>query len=778
MRHLSDVARAAALFVLISAPLSHAVPFTITITNTGNDGWGTGLITLSPLVSLGLSPQPASPSYAAYAYSNSHCKVNDAICGTTCAEDGNAQVLVTRMGLTIGTNAWFVPALPAGDTEAIQIDVPQGATMSFISWINNTGNFDDFVAMHVTGNQANMSIPLFAANGTPLASPSFSLSGYDMNSTSPTNGSGGTCTQECPTQTTGCFVAPGNASMGFPGTYPAQPAFTPLMTLTATGPATATSGANATYTFTYRNNHGSNAQNTSLRYTLPPGVTYVSSTNGGTLANGVVTWNLNNVNQNGTGSRSVTVTLPTLGNSTAHGAVISYRNGGRDYVLASNTVITTVAPITLTTAWVYTEPQGRMTDGISVANLTANTGNELLTLAPGRATTDGGAAVVIRTDTGAEVNRFASGNGRQILGIPLAENLDGTGTSEQLFGEAMPVTASGAFFARNGDSTARWTSMPYGYPGYWNMGPSSANVTGSTGQEVLLADWDGNVRLLSSAGAVLASYNMWTTDTDNPFGTVPLADVDGDGTLEAVLFGYSRGMVVVLNADTLTAQWKSGAMKTLTGDAAYGSSPAVGDLDGDGRAEIVVATFGTTSDLYAFDVTMPQGSSCKYRFPSGGRYTYISPAIGDVDGTGRRSVVSVSSSNSVVKVMKANGSGCNAAASTLVWQYQIAAEGSAFSPVLYDVNGDGTLDVIAASKTRVVVLDVRNRRVLAEFVDSTATFSPSGAVANAQTGGADRELYLSGWRNGKVYRVNLPASATSATEWPAFMGGNTRTGSR
>ncbi|MFT3710669.1 MAG: FG-GAP-like repeat-containing protein [Archangium sp.] len=773
------ISRIAALVFSLNATVVFAVPFTISITNTGNDPWGTGLITLSPLVSLGLTPQPASPSYSTYVYANSHCKVNDAICGTTCTEDGNAQVLVTRLGLTVGTNAWYVPALAAGDTESIQIDVPQGASISFISWINNTGNFDDFVAMHVPGNQSNMSIALFAANGTPLASPTFALSGYDMNSTSATNGSGATCTQECPTQTTGCFVAPGNASMGFPGTYPAQPNLSPQMALTATGPATATSGSNQTYTFTWRNNHGSNAQQSTLTYTLPPGVVFVSATNGGTQANGVITWNLGNLNANNTGSRSVTVTLPALGNTTAHAAQLSYRNGGRNYVVASNTITTVCAPTTLTSTWVYTEPNGRMTDGLAIGNLTGVTGSELIVVSPTRGSIDGGAAIVLRTDTGAEVARYQPGVGRNAQGVPLVENLDGTGNFEFLFGEANSVTSNAALFARNGDATARWASLPYGYPGYWNMGPASANVTASAGQEVVLADWDGNVRLLSSTGAVLASYSSWATDGDNAFGTPAIADVDGDGTLEVVLFGYTKGLVTVLNADTLTAQWKSASLKTLTGDGAYGSSPAVGDLDGDGRAEIVVATYGTTNDVFAFDVTMPTGSSCKYRFDTGGRHAYLSPVIGDVDGTGRKSVVVISSTDGVVSVMKANGAGCNAAASTMVWQYTIkAGENSVFTPMLYDVNGDGTLDVIAASRTRVVILDVRNRRVLAQFEDATATFSPSGAVANADTASAQRELYVTGWRNGKVYRIALPASATSTTDWPTFMGSNTRTGSR
>jgi hypothetical protein len=287
------------------------------------------------------------------------------------------------------------------------------------------------------------------------------------------------------------------------------------------------------------------------------------------------------------------------------------------------------------------------------------------------------------------------------------------------------------------------------------------------------------VRLLSSAGAVLASYSSWATDGDNAFGTVPLADVDSDGTLEAVVFGYTRGIVNVLNANDLTSQWKSASLKTLYGDSAYGGGPAIGDLDGDGRPEIVVATSGTTSDVYAFDVTAPAGSTCKYRFDPGGRFVYTSPVIGDVDGSGRRSVITIGSLDGVVSVMKANGAGCNATASTLVWQHTIkAGDTSVFTPVLYDVNGDGTLDVIAASRTRLVILDVRNRAVLAQFEDPTANFAPSAAVADAQPGSTVRELYVTGWRNGRVYRINLPASATSANVWPAYMGGNTRTGSR
>ncbi|MEW5739104.1 MAG: FG-GAP-like repeat-containing protein [Myxococcota bacterium] len=776
---------ALAVTVVLSAGVAEAVPFTITITNTGTNTaypWSVGILTLSPVISLGLSPQPASPQYASYVYANSHCKLTDGICGSSCNDDGNAAVLAERLGLTLGVDAWLVPALPAGSnaTATVTIDAPVGSRLSFMAWVNNTSVFDDFVSIHPPGMNTTLSVPLFDAGGNPLPNITFSLSGYDVNSTSPTNGSGTTCSQECPTQTSGCYVAPGNASIGGAGLYPPQPSTTPALTLSASGP-TSTATPQVTYTFSYTNQSASTVNNPSLSYTLPAGVTFVSASNGGTLSGSTVTWNLGNLAAGASGTRTVTVNLGTLGGTTAHSAQVTWLSGTRRFTVVSNVIRTTLSAPQMTPVWVYTEPTLHTTDGLAVANFTNASGSEVLVLAPTRGTSGPGRAIVLNSGSGAEINSFSPGTGRNVMGFPLAAQMSGsTQTVEYVFGEPLPVTSDAGVYARMGSSSGLWTSIPWGYSAYWNMGPASANVTGAPNDELVIADWDGNVKLLrSDNGVALASYNTWTSDQDHAFGHPALADVDNNGALDVVLGGYSQGTVIALQASTMALRWKSASLSALYGDVLYGSGPALGDLDGDGRPEIVVATRGATSDVYAFDATQPSGSTCKYRFDPGGAFSYTSPVIGDVDGSGRRSVVVISSTTATLTVMKAGATGCAAGGGTIVWQHVIkAGDKSSFTPVLYDVTGDGVLDVIAASNTRLEVLDVRRRAVLLAYDDATAVFAPSAVIANAATASSARELYVSGWRNSKVYRFDLPTTATSTNDWPTFMGGNTRTGAR
>ena len=84
------------LCLLLTAGSAAAVPFTITLTNTSPTvayGWSSGLLTLQPLINIGLTPQPGTPQYFTYTFANSNCNAPpDAFCSGACVDDGNATV--------------------------------------------------------------------------------------------------------------------------------------------------------------------------------------------------------------------------------------------------------------------------------------------------------------------------------------------------------------------------------------------------------------------------------------------------------------------------------------------------------------------------------------------------------------------------------------------------------------------------------------------------------------------------------------------------------------
>ena len=191
----------------------HSVELDVTLQNGSGSGWSAGLLSLRPLLALGLSPQPGTPEYYTYAFVHRDCDLVDAFCGSSCNDDGNAAVLASRWGLTLGTDAWLVPAIPAGGSAVVKIRAKAPATLSYVA--RYLTNNDDVMAMNAVGVPSRLALPLFDATGTPIDPFAFELSGYDVNSSSASKGNGGSCSRQCPAPISGCFVAPnGNMSGG------------------------------------------------------------------------------------------------------------------------------------------------------------------------------------------------------------------------------------------------------------------------------------------------------------------------------------------------------------------------------------------------------------------------------------------------------------------------------------------------------------------------------------------------------------------------------------
>ena len=188
------------------------------------------------------------------------------------------------------------------------------------------------------------------------------------------------------------------------------------------------------------------------------------------------------------------------------------------------------------------------------------------------------------------------------------------------------------------------------------------------------------------------------------FPTTPaLGDIDGDGDLEVIVEGMDRRIHAWHHDGTVVEGWP---ISQWNGDPLWRggrSSPALGDLDGDGLPEIVVGTMSPmvngeqeqNATLWALN-----GDSSRVDgFPvQTEQYIHSSPALGDVDGDRR------------LEIIVGSGDGMPNGQANLVygWTHDGTAlhlpGGSAWPrqtanavlapPALGDIDGDGELEIV------------------------------------------------------------------------------------
>jgi hypothetical protein len=175
-------------------------------------------LTLQGLIAPGPSPRSGLP-FATYAFTHGSCVLSDASCSSATCEDGNATLLAQRWGLTLDTNAWFVPALAVGARATVAISARPGDKLYYVARVATS--LDDLLAIHAPGVTSTFGVDLFTGS-TPKSPLVYTISGFDVNSTSSSNGNGTSCSPVCPVPAAGsCFVAWGNGTTA--GSLPSQP---------------------------------------------------------------------------------------------------------------------------------------------------------------------------------------------------------------------------------------------------------------------------------------------------------------------------------------------------------------------------------------------------------------------------------------------------------------------------------------------------------------------------------------------------------------------------
>lgn len=220
------------------------------------------------------------------------------------------------------------------------------------------------------------------------------------------------------------------------------------------------------------------------------------------------------------------------------------------------------------------------------------------------------------------------------------------------------------------------------------------DVDGDRLLDLVIDSWADN-RLTLLRGDGREGFRTPGTPIDvgrKPYRNLKLRDVNGDGRCDIVVPSYDRGVVTVL--------WGDGRGGFRAGPAIpAGPAPFtvdVGDLDGDGRLDLVFSNYsGQMSDPSADAITSLLGDG-KGGFRAGPRLpTGRGPfqvAAGDVNGDGKADAATADYGGSDLTL--AFGGPGGLAATHMV---RVALPDRPERVLLVDLNGDGRADAVATS---------------------------------------------------------------------------------
>ena len=331
---------------------------------------------------------------------------------------------------------------------------------------------------------------------------------------------------------------------------------------------------------------------------------------------------------------------------------------------------------------------------------------------------------------------------RDIASSPAVGDLDGDGIPEIVVGygsvyDTAPIDGGVRAYRRNG--TLLWERKmkdpgqpPTGRSERVMATPAIADVDADGSNEVAWASFDQWIYLVKgSDGTDKTGWPIFVCDT--VYSSPALADLDypPDGKLEVIVgidahligapcFTPDGGCLVAFHSDATPVP----GFKVCV-DQVIISSPAVGDIDGDGHLEIVVGTgifySGDSHRLYAFhdDGTPVAG----WPLATDGRVT-TSPALADVDGDGILDVVATDdntppSTTYHVYAIKGNGA--------LLWKRQPKDFGgstvSAGNPVLADIQGDSRPEVVLPTNSELCVFSAAGTQLTDNGAHAAGSYS-------------------------------------------------------
>ena len=289
----------------------------------------------------------------------------------------------------------------------------------------------------------------------------------------------------------------------------------------------------------------------------------------------------------------------------------------------------------------------------------------------------------------------------QILSTPVACDLDPAYPGKELVAAAL----DNRIYAWHADGTGLtnpdglFKTVPGAY--FFVTSPAAGDLDGDRRPEIVESTFfcdTPRVFVWKADGSDLPGWPR-SLEGNACHASPVLYDLDGDGWPE-VIQATMPGRIYVWKHDGTGYLDPSGLFATITDTLGVWvmGTPAVGDIDGDGRPEIVVGGGAfekiRNKKLYAFRWDGAPEPNFPIQLSEG---VNASPALGDIDPSFPGLEIVFTSKNNLVHALRADGQ------EVAGWPQAVMITSGDVSPVIADLDRDGRLEVVVAGDNQLYV---------------------------------------------------------------------------